>query len=81
MGNEYFLSMFPRRGVDSREASTKKYVSQTFGGYHPGGTTFAHGDGSTHFVTDNIDLNTYFQMGSRNDGGALMVEADIEPQF
>jgi len=65
-----------RRNVDSRELSTREYVSQTFGGGHPGGTTFANGDGSTHFISDNIDRSTYFQMGARNDGGAALTNND-----
>ena len=47
---------------------TYNYVSRSFGGDHPGGTNFCNGDGSTHFITDSVDLNNYYNLGIRNDG-------------
>lgn len=48
-----------------------------FSSYHSGGCYFALCDGSARFVSQNIDLATYRQLGRRNDGlpvggGALM---------
>lgn len=52
----------------SSSGHTYDFVSRSFGGNHPGGTNFSNGDGSTHFVTDDIDLNAYYNMGIRDDG-------------
>lgn len=59
--------------VGSESGHTYDFVSRSFGGGHPGGTIFANGDGSTHFVTDNIDLNNYYNMAIRNDGSVVSV--------
>lgn len=37
-----------------------------FGSFHPGGATFAYGDGSVKFLPDDIDIKTYLALGSRN---------------
>jgi len=42
--------------------------ARTFGSYHPGGCHFAMADGSVHFVSENIDLDTYRSLGNRHDG-------------
>ncbi len=34
---------------------------------HSGGANFAYGDGSVHFLSDNIDMKTYQYLGCRND--------------
>ena len=52
---------------------TYNYVSRSFGGNHPGGTNFCNGDGSTHFINDNVDLNNYYNLGIRNDGVVVNV--------
>lgn len=39
-----------------------------FGSWHTGGAQFALGDGSVRFVSENIALETYQYLGSRNDG-------------
>ena len=36
--------------------------------FHPGGALFSFADGSTHFVSENINSDTYFNLGSRLDG-------------
>ncbi len=38
----------------------------SFGSWHPGGASFAMGDGSVKFINENIDINTYRALGSRN---------------
>jgi prepilin-type processing-associated H-X9-DG protein len=35
---------------------------------HPGGTNFLFGDGSVHFLSENIDMWTYQYLGCRFDG-------------
>ncbi len=42
-----------------------------FGSYHPGGTNFAFGDGHVEFLSENIDIHTYQQLGHRSDGKLL----------
>ncbi|MDX1946057.1 MAG: DUF1559 domain-containing protein [Pirellulaceae bacterium] len=39
-----------------------------FSSFHNGGCHFALVDGSVHFVSQNIDLNLYRQLGRRDDG-------------
>ena len=34
---------------------------------HPGGVNYAFADGSTRFLTDNIDYTTYQKLGARKD--------------
>ena len=42
--------------------------SRLFGSFHTAGCQFLLADGSVHFISDNINLSTYQQMGVRNDG-------------
>lgn len=37
-----------------------------FGSFHVGGANFSYGDGGVRFLTDDIDMNTFLAMGSRN---------------
>ena len=39
-----------------------------FGSSHPGGANFCLADGSCRFLGDNIDRETYQQLGNRADG-------------
>jgi prepilin-type processing-associated H-X9-DG protein len=41
-----------------------------FGSYHSGGAQFGLCDGSVHYLSDNIDLRVYHNLGARNDGNA-----------
>jgi prepilin-type N-terminal cleavage/methylation domain-containing protein/prepilin-type processing-associated H-X9-DG protein len=43
-------------------------VSAGFKSWHPGGVNFAFVDGSVHFLSENIDDQTYQYLGCRNDG-------------
>jgi prepilin-type N-terminal cleavage/methylation domain-containing protein/prepilin-type processing-associated H-X9-DG protein len=43
-------------------------MEQAFRSQHPGGCNFAFCDGSTHFLTENIDYMTYQKLGDRRDG-------------
>lgn len=38
----------------------------SFGSQHPGGCNFAAGDGSTHFIADDIDLSLYRSLSTRS---------------
>ena len=42
--------------------------SLPFGSFHPGGANFCYGDGSVAFISDDIDINTFLALGSRNGG-------------
>ena len=42
-----------------------------FGSNHEGGCHFLFADGSVHFVSENVDFDTYQAAGGRNDGSTL----------
>ncbi|MCA9115649.1 MAG: DUF1559 domain-containing protein, partial [Planctomycetaceae bacterium] len=52
----------PSSGNDSRTS-----YSRLFGSFHEGGCHMLLADGSTHFLSENMDLSTYQQLGIRND--------------
>ncbi len=39
--------------------------------FHPGGATFGFCDGSVHFISQDLNADTYFNLGSRLDGGIV----------
>lgn len=39
--------------------------------FHVGGAQFAFCDGSVHFISENVNAETYFNLGSRLDGAIL----------
>jgi prepilin-type processing-associated H-X9-DG protein len=41
-------------------------VNATFGSNHPGGATFGFGDGHVQFIVDNIDLDVYWHLATRD---------------
>lgn len=43
---------------------------------HTGGVNVCMGDGSVRFVRDSISVQTYYQLGSANDGAALPADAN-----
>ncbi|MCZ2342771.1 MAG: DUF1559 domain-containing protein, partial [Bacteroidales bacterium] len=43
------------------------HYTRGFSSYHSGGANFIMADASVHFVRETIDLNTYRQLGRRND--------------
>lgn len=58
-------------GINSEpaDAATLWYGSHmmgTFGSRHPGGAAFTMADGSTHFLSESIDLDLYRRLGQRN---------------
>ncbi|TWT38997.1 DUF1559 domain-containing protein [Blastopirellula retiformator] len=42
-----------------------------FGSLHPGGAQFLLADGSVHFLAETISLETYDNLGQRNDGNVV----------
>jgi hypothetical protein len=47
---------------------TGVHDTRGFSSYHVGGCHFLMTDGSVHFVSENLDLNIYRQLGQRADG-------------
>lgn len=45
----------------------------TFGSMHTGGAQFVYGDGSVHFVTQNIDMAIYRAAASRDGGESVSI--------
>ncbi len=43
-------------------------TSAGFKSKHPGGSQFVFADGSTHFISENIDYRNYQRLGDRDDG-------------
>lgn len=43
-----------------------------YSSYHPGGANFAFGDGSVHFLSENLDLESLEQLANRADGKLIM---------
>tara|TARA_R110002095_G_C4220572_1_gene236993 strand:+ start:74 stop:1000 length:927 start_codon:yes stop_codon:yes gene_type:complete len=67
--NVVLQSQFPINGTDIvPPANTTDYHSRMLGSYHSGGTHALFGDGSVHFMSENMDSGVYQQLGIRNDG-------------
>lgn len=43
----------------------------SFGSYHPGGAIFAYGDAHTIFISDDVDITTYRQLSTRENGEVI----------
>ncbi|MDB5387202.1 MAG: putative major pilin subunit [Planctomycetaceae bacterium] len=56
--------------LNSRLIPTESGVlmEMSFGSYHIGGANIGMADGSVRFISENVDLNTYHSLGSRNGG-------------
>ncbi len=52
--------------VVNNPATNGFLMEVSFGSWHVGGTSFVLADGSTHFISDEVDLKLYQAMGSRN---------------
>jgi prepilin-type processing-associated H-X9-DG protein/prepilin-type N-terminal cleavage/methylation domain-containing protein len=50
---------------------TASNVVQSARSYHPGGANFAFADGSTRFISDNVNVATYQALGTRAGGEAV----------
>ena len=64
------------RGInwDSTQACNNLWdAKSSFHSLHPGGAQFALVDGSTHFISDDVDLTTIRRLGDRRDGNPVKV--------
>ncbi|MCY3012496.1 MAG: DUF1559 domain-containing protein [Planctomycetota bacterium] len=52
-------------------------TSQGFKSKHVGGAQFVLGDGSVHFISQNVDYVTYQRMGARSDGAVVDMSSAI----
>jgi len=52
---------------------TMAYNDLLWGSFHPSGLNFAYGDGRVEFISDNISVQVYVAIASRN-GGETVVE-------
>ncbi len=58
-GTQDQINLYPGKGV---------HDTRGFSSFHVGGCHFTMGDGSVHFVSENINLSTYRGLGRRADG-------------
>lgn len=63
LGSTFFAINARTRGVTN---NTEREIS--FGSYHLGGINALFGDGSVHFISDDISLSNWQAMGSRKGG-------------
>jgi len=56
------------RGHVSGTPATYNLQGRAFSSSHPGGCHFAFGDGSVHFLSENVDLVTLNNLAIRDDG-------------
>lgn len=66
-------SPVPPQPLDSPNANVAAVVGG-FGSFHPGGGLFTFGDGRVSFLSANIDLTLYQQLGHRADGKLIESE-------
>jgi prepilin-type N-terminal cleavage/methylation domain-containing protein/prepilin-type processing-associated H-X9-DG protein len=59
-----------RPKVKSPIAKVIPYNDLPFGSFHTNGVNFSYADGSVHFVTDDMAIETYLAYASRNGGEA-----------
>jgi hypothetical protein len=52
-------------------SSAKSLRRKSFGSQHSGGAQFTLCDSSVHFITDDIDIEVYQDLGDRKDGDAV----------
>jgi prepilin-type N-terminal cleavage/methylation domain-containing protein len=64
-GEAYFLANHPPTGNLNLH---NIILTQFFGSHHHGGAQFVMGDGSVHFLNQNINMTIYRYLGTRSDG-------------
>lgn len=64
---------FTREQGEARQGAGRRHgqIMHGFSSWHTGGAHFLLADGSTRFISENVDLETYRRLGPRADGGVL----------
>jgi prepilin-type N-terminal cleavage/methylation domain-containing protein len=57
--------------TDANGILNTTFDDDSFFSFHTGGAHFVFGDGSVHFISENIDAFTYFYLGERDDGQVI----------
>jgi hypothetical protein len=60
-------------GIQLNSLDTSHTGYAGFHSAHPGGAQFLAVDGSTHFISENINRNVYSALGSRNGGEPVQI--------
>ena len=55
-------------------AAHGRLMELAFGSYHTGGAQFGLSDGSVQFLSENMDLQVYQNLGARNDGNVVNID-------
>ena len=70
---ETSLAHIPNGG-NALPVTTVNQFDDCFASIHTGGVMFLFADGSVRFVSDNINMQTYVNMGDKADGNVVSVE-------
>jgi prepilin-type N-terminal cleavage/methylation domain-containing protein len=57
--------------TDANAIPNTSFDDDSFVSFHTGGLHFVFADGSVHFISENIDAFTYFNLGERDDGQVI----------
>jgi hypothetical protein len=55
-------------------SSSKSLRRTSFGSQHPNGANFSLSDASVHFITEDIDVEVYQDLGDRRDGDTVSLQ-------
>ena len=61
----------PSWGAALQQNANPASIVGAFASTHPGGAQFVFGDGSVHFLSENIYIETLQHLGNRRDGGLI----------
>jgi len=65
--------LYPMHSVGREEAGTEHSNDVSFGSMHPGGAGFLFGDGSVHFLSENIELKIFKAVATQDSGEVVQV--------
>jgi hypothetical protein len=54
--------------INAQAYTSNNFNDVSFGSEHPGGTQFVMGDGSVHFINENVSMPIYYSTASMNGG-------------
>ena len=80
-GNGYFSTLIPinydtcdENAPDPCHRPKNWNTAVGFKSAHPGGANFSFGDGSVHFLSESIDMQSYQYLGDKADGFSISLE-------